>query len=311
MSLVIYNNGNAQINLKGDGTRIIHYENELDLKYPLNLDLRVSTKCSFANTLCKDFCHESAKVDGVECDYESLKEILKNLPAGIELAIGCNHVSYNFLSFLIWCKYKKFIVNLTMNQGHLKRDYKKLFIPRSVVRGLFDLGTQNTWTVRQTKTFDGLGVSYRSALNFNVEDIILNYENTVFHVIMGIDSISDVISLSAQGVKKILVLGEKDFGYNTNKVDTNSLNHKQWNWQLPRLFELFDVVSFDNLAIEQLDLKRFISKDKWDEFYQGEHSFYIDAVNQTFSRSSRSNEKVSWNDYNIEEYFKKFVKYEQ
>jgi hypothetical protein len=46
----------------------------------------------------------------------------------------------------------------------------------------------------------------------------------------------------------------------------------------------------------------------WDEFNQGEHSFYINAVDNYFAPSSRSNEKTNWNEVSIEDYFKQINK---
>ena len=89
-------------------------------------------------------------------------------------------------------------------------------------------------------------------------------------------------------------MGEKDFGFNLDMVDTDSLSHKQWRWWVSQLFKVFDVVSFDNLALEQLHLKRFFTDDNWSVFHQGEHSIYIDAVNQTISPSSRSVDIKPW-----------------
>ena len=49
---------------------------------------------------------------------------------------------------------------------------------------------------------------------------------------------------------------------------------------------------YDNLAIEQLNVKEILFKDKqneWDEFYMGDDgnfTLYIDAVNQTFATNS-------------------------
>jgi len=51
------------------------------------------------------------------------------------------------------------------------------------------------------------------------------------------------------------------------------------------------VVSFDNLAISQLDLKAQVSDDVWSELFQGEdstHTFYIDAVKQEVAGTSTS-----------------------
>ena len=73
-----YKNGNALVSIWEDGTRIIEFEEDLQLAYPLNIDIRVSSKCPFGQkedgspSLCS-FCHESAKVNGVECDYRKLK----------------------------------------------------------------------------------------------------------------------------------------------------------------------------------------------------------------------------------------------
>ena len=42
-----YKNGNATVTIEKDGTRIIEFVDELNLEYPLNIDIRVSTQCSF------------------------------------------------------------------------------------------------------------------------------------------------------------------------------------------------------------------------------------------------------------------------
>ena len=56
----------------------------------------------------------------------------------------------------------------------------------------------------------------------------------------------------------------------------------------------FDVVSFDNLAIKQLNPKRLMSDEQWNQFYlgdDGKFSMYIDLVNQEFAKSSVSIER--------------------
>lgn len=284
-----YSNGNSEITLYNDGTRIIEFENDLNLEYPLNLDIRVSTSCSFANNVCKDFCHESAVVNGKDADYNKLKEVLSDLPKGIELAIGCNSFTTNLFNFLVWCKEKEYVCNLTINQGHIKRDYLNI------------ISAINDGIVK------GLGVSYRSSLKWDVPQFILDYPNTVFHIIVGIDDVNDVKKLAEKGVKKILCLGEKDFGYNYSKVDLDSKKHQEWYWWIGELFSKFKVVSFDNLGLEQLNVKRFLSNAQWDTFYQHEYSFYIDAVSETFSPSSRSINKTSWN-IPIKQYFRQLQK---
>ena len=58
-----------------------------------------------------------------------------------------------------------------------------------------------------------------------------------------------------------------------------------------RLTDHFDVVSFDNLALEQLHMRDKLSDEDWEMFYAGDDgtvTFYIDLVNGTFARSSLS-----------------------
>lgn len=66
-----YQNGNATIELFSDGTRVTEWpDNEsLKLDYPLNVDIRLMTKCPYGlnprtgKAVCS-FCHESATTDG-------------------------------------------------------------------------------------------------------------------------------------------------------------------------------------------------------------------------------------------------------
>jgi len=58
---------------------------------------------------------------------------------------------------------------------------------------------------------------------------------------------------------------------------------------LPNILNKFEVISFDNLAIEQLNVHRLMSKNQWDQFYMGDdgqYTFYVDLVDQKFARNS-------------------------
>lgn len=287
MRLYQYNNGNANISIYNDGTRVIDYEDNLKLEYPLNIDIRVSTSCSLGfdekkgKAIC-EFCHESAKTNGSDCDYNILKDKLDSLPKGIELAIGGNSVNDNLVSFLVWCKSKDFICNLTVNHLHINRDKKNLMF------------------LLNNEIIRGLGISYRKDYAINFDEFFINHPNVVLHVIAGIDTVDDVLKTP---FKKILVLGYKTFGFGVDYFSKEvEANIKTWKWWVSKLF-VKDVCSFDNLALVQLDIKRFFTDDNWDIFNQGERSFYIDAVNNTFAPSSRSPKKTNW-DVSIKEYFK-------
>ncbi len=283
-----YINGNAEITLYKDGTRVITSEDDaLRLEYPLNIDIRLSERCSFGlnpttgASVCS-FCHESATTDGADADYEYLLKLLEPLPVGIELAIGANSVSTGLVEFVHACSNNGFIVNLTVNQGHTHRMYDNLI-------KLID-----------NRHINGLGISYREGMRVPPR-ALLEYENTVVHVITGLDNLETVLGLS-EHYNKILVLGEKDFGFNKGKVKLASDSHTTWYRNIHKLFKTFKIVSFDNLALEQLNVKRFVKN--WEQMYQYEYSFYINAVQKYYSPSSRSDERALCDEVGILENLK-------
>ena len=60
---------------------------------------------------------------------------------------------------------------------------------------------------------------------------------------------------------------------------------------LSTLLDKFDCISFDNLALSQLDVKSLISSEEYEKMYMGddgEATMYIDLVNRQFAKSSTS-----------------------
>jgi hypothetical protein len=284
-----YQNGNSTVELHHDGTRVISFEDTLQLEYPLNIDIRVSTACSLGynpktgKATCI-FCHESARTDGTECDYQELKNKLQGLPKGIELAIGGNKITLGLIEFLTWAKNEGYICNLTVNQLHMNKE-------RVVLKSLLE-----------DETIYGLGISYRKDYLFGIDDYFVEHPRVVLHVIAGIDDVDDIIN---NPIKKVLVLGYKTFGFGVDYYsDEVKKNIQQWYWWIKKVIDAKDIVSFDNLGLEQLNIKRFLTEDKWEEFNQGEHSFYINAVDNYFAPSSRSGDKTNWNEMTIQNYFK-------
>ena len=71
----------------------------------------------------------------------------------------------------------------------------------------------------------------------------------------------------------------------------------------------FEVISFDNLAIAQLDVKRLMNEEQWEEFYMGDdgnYTFYIDMVDGTFGKNSLATERHPIMD-NIDLMFQKIM----
>lgn len=291
-----YRNGNASVWLDlRDGTRIIEYpDNEpLTLETPLNIDIRVSTQCPYgynANTgksTCA-FCHESALVSGVECHYGVLQQVLMDakLPRGTEIALGVNQVTDDLIQFVKNLWKLGLVVNITINERYIT-----------------EFG--DTRLKEMIPYVFGLGISYRSLQGcLSLPDWIADYPHTVIHVINGIDDFDDIKELGVK-YRKLLVLGEKDFGFNRGKVDLNTPSHKQWKANIMQLTKIFDIVSFDNLGLQQLEIRGKITDEEYKSFYQGEHSMYINAVEQYFAPSSRTRNNIKrFDETDLRSYFK-------
>ena len=55
------------------------------------------------------------------------------------------------------------------------------------------------------------------------------------------------------------------------------------------LFSVFKTISFDNLAIEQLNIKKLVSEEDWNTYYMGDEgtsTFFIDCVEMKFAQNS-------------------------
>lgn len=290
-----YRNGNASVWLDlQDGTRIIEYpDNEpLTLDTPLNIDIRVSTQCPYGYNIetkqstCA-FCHESALVNGEECHYGVLQKVLMDakLPRGTEIALGVNQVTDDLMQFVKNLWKLGLVVNITMNE-----------------RYILEFG--DTRLKEMMPYVYGLGISYRSLQGcLSLPDWISNYPHTVIHVINGIDDFDDVKELGVK-YRKLLILGEKDFGFNRGKVDLNTQQHKQWKSNVMQLTKIFDIVSFDNLGLQQLEIRGKITDEEYKSFYQGEHSMYINAVEQYFAPSSRTRNNIKrFSETDLRSYF--------
>lgn len=284
-------NGNVEITIHADGTRIIDYPGKdpsvIDLAYPLNVDLKVSSRCMFGydprtrKAVC-DFCHESARTDGTECDYDHLERVLADLPLTTEIALGINEVTDGLVEFLTSMHAQGRIINGTFNQGLVKTGRHRRITDKRLLKGV--------------------GISWRRGA-WGTDDPIYRHPDTVLHVIAGIDNFDEVLeTVTSAGIKKVLVLGEKNFGFNHGRVDLSSPGHRAW---YTRLHELFAhaLVSFDNLGLEQLNVRRYFRAANWDVFHQGERSIYLDAVKKTFAPSSRSPETTSWHHTSLKDYW--------
>ena len=271
-----YQNGNATVTLYNDGTRIIETEdNEFNFDYPCNIDLKVTNKCIVGNC---PFCHENSTPHGLAAPLENF-EFLKTWKGNAEISLGGGQLtSYNRLNeLLMLIKECGLITNATFHDKEITSYFDRIK------------------KYQEDRLIYGIGVSLHNPSD-ELAECINNLDNVVIHVINGIFT-ENQLNWIKKNIKnpKILILAYKHFrrGNDYYDVMNNTINKNQ-RWLYDRLSDLVhevNVVSFDNAAIEQLNVKRLLSDDEFDKFYQGDEgtlSMYIDAVNKKFAKNSVS-----------------------
>lgn len=284
-----YKNGNylVRINTK-NGTKIrICHEDEFKPEFAENCDVKITNQC---NLNCP-MCHEASCSTGKHGDILNAK-FIDSLHPWTELAIGGGDVTSHpdLVPFLRKLKEKNVIANITVNQVHFEEK-------QELIKQLVD-----------EKLIYGLGVSLVSTTDKFIE-LIKQYPTAVIHVINGIVDEKNLSKLYDHNLK-ILILGYKEFRKGIDYFSKENIiinEKKQWLYDnLAEITNRFEVVSFDNLGIAQLEVNRLMSKEDWDEFYMGDDgtmTFYIDIVESKFASSSTSNIRYNMLD-NIDDMFK-------
>lgn len=273
--LALYQNGNYTVKLYSDGTKIkITKDDKFIAEFPDSMDLKITDYCDMNCPMC----HEKSSINGREGNLN--ESFLSTLKRGTELAIGGgNPLSHSdLIPFLEKMKNQGVIWNLTVNEAHLIKS--QALIEELIAK----------------KLIYGLGVSIK-AYNQKAIDFAKKHKNTVLHIINGI--FTDFDKISNQDLK-ILILGYKKFGkgkeYFSKEVSENMDNTKML---LSTLLDKFECISFDNLALVQLDVKGLISTEEYEKMYMGddgEATMYIDLVNRVFALSSTSEKRYPLKD---------------
>ena len=265
-----YKNGNYNVVIFDDGTKVRQTKEEkFEANFPECMDVKITNYCDMG---CP-YCHEASSKDGKHGDILNV-DFINTLKPYTELAIGGgNPLSHpDLLEFLRRLKEKKIIANMTVNQKHFmdNLNYIENLVKNDLIKGL--------------------GISLTNPTEEFVKQV-KEYPNAVIHVINGVVSVDDLIKMYGQDLK-ILILGYKTFRkghqYYSDKVERNKLLMYD---KLPEIIKNFKVVSFDNLAIEQLEVKRLMTDEEWNSFYMGDDgkfTMYIDLVNRQFARCSVS-----------------------
>lgn len=270
-----YKNGNANVTIYNDGTRVCETEDdEFKFDFPMNMDIKISNYCTKA---CP-FCHENSNPNGKHAPMENF-DFIDSWQAGVEAALGGGMVTSHpqLEEILNRFKDKGIIVNITVHQDELIDNFEQIQKYQSL--GLVH----------------GIGVSLHKPTN-ELAECVNKVDNVVFHVINGI-----VTSKHFEWIgrtidnPKVLILGYKHFRRGNDFYDV--ANERIGELQrylyaaLPRLVKEVNVISFDNLALAQLNVKRLLTQEQWDLFYQGDEgssNMYIDAVEGKFAQNSTS-----------------------
>lgn len=298
-----YKNGNHYTTIFSDGTRVrepIGFSRKLVYTSPENMDIKISDQCPIG---CK-YCHESSTPNGKIGDIMNLPFVDTLIP-GTEMAIGGGSALSHpdLIPFLERLKSKGVLANLTVNQ-------KELQIPKLA---------EKMKEILEKDLIHGVGVSLTDNTTFNdtVDEIFGNYPNLVVHTIAGILGKDDMKCIKG---RKTLVLGYKDLQgrragefYNAEK-DKVMKNILLLKYNLPYVRKITKLISFDCLAIKQLDPKKklCISDSDWNTLFQGDDydeqscsTLYVDAVTRTVARASTHplNDRPKFTDESISELF--------
>lgn len=282
-----YKNGNYLVKILSDGTKIRMTESdEFIPSFAENCDVKITDKCDGG---CP-YCYEGCTVEGKHADLNA--KWIDTLHPYTELALNGNDLTHpQLVNFLKKLQEKKVIANLTVNQKHFMKY-------TNFISSLID-----------HKLIYGLGVSLVDPTPEFIT-VIKKFPNAVIHVINGICS-PEWFEALADNDLKILILGYKELRRGVDYLESNHNwvnNTKAWTYDnLSSLIKRFKVVSFDNLAIEQLNVKRLMSEKEWESFFMGidsEFTFYIDMVAGTFAKNSLSMDRYPVMD-NIDDMFEK------
>lgn len=266
-----FKNGNFRTTIFEDGTKMRFSNEDVFIpSRPENIDIKITNYCDAG---CP-YCHEDSTINGIHADIIN-SSLFDTIDPYTELAIGGgNPLSHpDLIPFLEKLKEKKVIANITVNQKHFMQN----------VSFLKDL--------TKKKLIWGLGISLIKP-DINFIQTIKMFPNAVIHVIYKIVPWSYLEALAGQGFK-ILILGYKTIRRGKRyQFELKTANEKNLYNNLHHLEHMFDVVSFDNLAIKQLEVERlFKSKEDFERYYMGNDgnfSFYIDMVKEEYALNSTS-----------------------
>ena len=264
-------------------------DDEFEFEFPESHDISISQCCDNGCEWCYYGCSPTGK-HGKLTGWK----FFDSMRPYTEIAINLQFPLHPDLElFLFKMHQREIIVNATINQNHFMSDSGRELIEAYSVLGLIK----------------GIGISLTDPTQEGFIDEVKKYPNAVIHVIAGITPWEDIQYLMGHGLK-LLILGYKTTGRGIRYLaDYYSYVRNNIDWfenNLNDIIDGFKVVSFDNLAIEQLHIKDRLTDKEWNMFYGGDDgtvTFFIDLVKGVFSRNSLSRIVYPIGDKTIDEMF--------
>lgn len=272
-----YWNGNGYCELnKKNGTMIttVLTDEPFKAEFPLNMDVHTSDRCIMG---C-EFCYANCTKEGKHADIKGLiadtNSFIYSIHEGTELALNGNEPIHPDMELLLqFCKDRNIIANLTVNEVTLLTHTEQL----------------ENWL--DNGLIHGIGISPK-LFSDDMIKFCQKHPTAVLHTIAGVTTPDEFKTIMDKDLK-VLVLGYKTFGrgieYILNESETISDNTNWLQNNIQDFVKHFKVVSFDNLAVTQLNVKAWLSEEQWETFYRGDdgnHTLFVDLVNMSFAKNS-------------------------
>ncbi len=279
-----YRNGNYNCIICDDGSKIRY--NDADFfapEFPESMDVKISNRCN--GVVDKDgiphpceFCHERSHPNG---DLANLNHpLFDSIPSFVELALGGGNVLEHpdLVPFLERMRERHVICNMTLHLSHFEQAAAK-------VKLWHDNGLVH-----------GVGISVNTVPTDYQLTLLRSNSDFVVHVIAGVVPIEAMMKMYDCGLK-LLILGYKNYGRGEHYLELHPetmARIAQFEALIPEFKEHFKLLSFDNLALSQLHIKKYVSEEEWNTSYMGDDgqfTMYLDMVKEEYAKSSISDRK--------------------
>lgn len=279
-----YRNGNYNCIICSDGTKIRYNDAEYFApEFPESMDVKISNKCN--GVVDKDgvphpceFCHEKSHPNG---DLANLNHpIFDSLHPYTEIALGGGSVLEHpdLVPFLERMREHHIICNITLHLAH------------------FEQATAKVKLWHDNGLIHGVGISVNTIPTDYQLTLLRSNSDFVVHVIAGVVPVEAMMKMYDCGLK-LLILGYKNYGRGEHYLELHPetmARIAQFEALIPEFKEHFKLLSFDNLALSQLHIKKYVSEEEWNTSYMGDDgqfTMYLDMVKEEYAKSSISDRK--------------------